>query len=51
MYTMNLEKSATTKFDVIRAGKVKESFESYEAAWRYASQHKGAVVRYFIKKK
>lgn len=48
MYNV-LPQSATTKFDVIYRGKLKESFDTYEAAWRYASQYKGAVVRYFIK--
>ena len=50
-FTLNLDKSATTRFDVIRAGKVVESFDTYEAAWKYARQWKSAMVRYFIKKK
>ena len=51
MFTLNLDKSATTRFDVIRAGKVVESFDTYEAAWKYVRQWKSAMVRYFIKKK
>ena len=51
MFTTNLEKSATTRFDVIIKGKVKETFDTYEQAWAYASKYKSAVVRYFIKKK
>ena len=50
MFTLNLEKSAITRFDVIRAGKVLASFDTYEAAWEYARRWKTAMVRYFIKK-
>ena len=51
MSNVSLQNSAISKFDVIRGGKVKETFTSYEEAWCYASQYKGAVVRYYIKKK
>lgn len=36
------------KFEVMRAGKVVETFDSYAKAWKYASNYKGAVVRYYI---
>lgn len=45
-----IEKTAISKFDVMRGGKVKETFDTYEEAWSYASKYKGAVVRYYIKK-
>jgi hypothetical protein len=52
MFTVDTTpKAATTKFDVIKAGKVVESFDTYEAAWAHARTLRGAMVRYFIKKK
>lgn len=51
MMTMNLQSKAISKFEVMRGGKVKETFETYEEAWRYAEKYRGAVVRYFIGKK
>lgn len=46
----NTQDRAISKFDVIRGGKVKETFDTYEQAWAYASKYKGAVVRYNIRK-
>lgn len=46
----NTQDRAISKFDVIRGGKVKETFDTYEQAWAYASKYKGAVVRYSISK-
>lgn len=52
MFTVDTTpKTAVSKFDVIKAGKIKESFDTYEAAWAYAKTLRGAMVRYFIKKK
>lgn len=51
MYLNSTAKSAISKFDVIRAGKVKATFDTYEEAWNYASQYRGAIVRWFIEKK
>ena len=52
MFTIDTTpKSAITKFEVIRRGKLVETFDSYEAAWAFARTLKGAMVRYFIKKK
>ena len=42
---------AISKFDVVKGGKVKETFETYEQAWAYASTLKGAVVVYKIPKR
>lgn len=47
----NTQTKAIGQFEVMRGGKVKETFTTYEEAWAYAAQYKGAVVRYFIKKK
>ena len=47
----NVQTKAISQFDVMRGGKVKETFPTYKQAWAYASKYKGAVVRYFIKKK
>ena len=47
----NTDKKAISKFEVMRGGKVKETFETYEEAWRYAEKYRGAVVRYFIGKR
>ena len=44
-------KSAISKFDVIRAGKVVATFDSYDEAWSFARQWKTAIVRYYIPKK
>ena len=46
----NTQDRAISKFDVMRGGKVKETFDTYEQAWAYASKYKGAVVRYNIRK-
>lgn len=52
MFTIDTTpKSAITKFEVIRRGKLVETFDSYEAAWAFARTLRGAMVRYFIKKK
>lgn len=52
MFTVDTTpKTAISKFDVIKAGKVVESFDTYEAAWAFARTLRGAMVRYFIKKK
>ena len=45
------EKKATTNFDVMRGGKVIETFATYEEAWAHAEKYRGAVVRYYIKRK
>jgi hypothetical protein len=45
-----VQNEAISKFDVMRGGKVKETFDTYEQAWAYASKYKGAVVRYNISK-
>lgn len=50
MFTVSLPKTAISRFDVIRAGKVVESFDTYEAAWAFARKWKTAIVRYYIKK-
>lgn len=47
----NTQNRAISKFDVVKSGKVKETFETYEQAWAYASTIKGAVVVYKIPKK
>lgn len=47
-YTQN---RAISKFEVMKGGKVKETFDTYDEAWAYAEKHRGTVVRYFIKKK
>ena len=46
----NTQNRAISKFDVMRGGKVKETFDTYEQAWAYASKYRGAVVRYNISK-
>ena len=46
-----LPNEAISKFDVMRGGKVKETFDTYKEAYDYASKYKGAVVRYYISKK
>lgn len=48
--TTEIQDKAISKFDVMRGGKVKETFDTYEQAWEYASKYKGAVVRYSISK-
>ena len=40
-----------SKYDVMRAGKVVETFDTYEEARRYASQYVGAVIRWYISTK
>lgn len=47
----NTQDRAISKFDVVRGGKVKETFDTYEQAWAYASKYRGAVVVYKISKK
>lgn len=47
----NTQNIAISKFDVVRGGKVKETFDTYEEAWAYASKYRGAVVVYKIPKK
>lgn len=47
----NAQNRAISKFDVVKGGKVKETFETYEAAWAYASTIKGAMVVYKIPKR
>lgn len=47
----NTQDRAISKFDVVKGGKVKETFETYEQAWAYASTIRGAVVVYKISKK
>lgn len=47
----NSQTKAISKFEVIKGGKVVETFNTYAEAWAYASKHRGAMVRYFISKR
>lgn len=47
----NVQEKAISKFEVVKGGKVKETFETYAEAWAYASTIKGAVVQYKIPKR
>ena len=49
--TTDTTRTVISKYDVMRAGKVVETFDTYDEARRYADKYRGAVIRYYVSTK